>query len=101
MRFVRAAENHQVGAMRRCLAAYPALARLVPDPMSPALRARDGLRPFRQHAVELAREAAVADLQALHSDLPESAGVAFTLGFKNYALVARELFMRCRRRMAQ
>ncbi|CAK0869911.1 unnamed protein product, partial [Prorocentrum cordatum] len=69
MRFIRAAEGRRVGAMRRCLAAYPPLADLVPDPLSEALRSHDGLRPFRQRAVDLARGAAVADLQALNADL--------------------------------
>ena len=67
MRFIRAVEDGRLEARRRCIRAYPHLGTLAVDPLSPALQAGDGLAPFRDHAVELARERAIEALQDLHS----------------------------------
>ena len=66
MRFVRAAEGGRAGIMRRCLNLYPHLATLVADPMGLVHCGGAGLHAFRQHAVELAREAAINQLADLH-----------------------------------
>ena len=70
MRFIRVAESGRRGALE----AYPERATLAPD--SPALAALGGLglQPFRAHAVRLAREAAVRQLEAVRaaSELSEA-----------------------------
>lgn len=68
VRFVRAAEGARTGAMQRCLAAYPRLRTLVQDPMALRGVAGDGTDVFRRHAMELAREHAVEQLEALQGE---------------------------------
>ena len=69
VRFVRAAELGRSGVMQLCLDQYPYLASLSARPLSlhtfPA-----GLGAYRSHALDLAREGAVAELQSLHEELP-------------------------------
>jgi hypothetical protein len=70
MRFIRAAEQQHQGTRCRCIQAYAHLGTLSTEPLAPHLRLRGGLHKYRQHAVELARDAAIHDLQDLHRDLP-------------------------------
>ena len=66
IRFIRAVEGGWEGTRRKCLQAYPTLRTLVPDPLHPSLALGDGLRRIRDHAITLAREAAVQALETLH-----------------------------------
>ena len=67
MRYVRAAEDIRMGAMRKCVAAYPHLATLA-NPDNPNVRVGAGLDKVRQHALELARTAVLDDLRKLHAN---------------------------------
>ena len=66
MRFIRAAEELRMGTMRKCISAYPYL-RTLADPENPNTRINDGLRPVREHAIELTREGILNDIRELHA----------------------------------
>ena len=65
LRFLRSAERSQLSAMERCAKAYPELRRLA-DARNPLLREQAGLTSVRKHAVELAKDAALAELREVH-----------------------------------
>ena len=67
MRFLRAAEEVRIGSMLKCAAAYPHLKELA-DPRDPNARCAGRLNRIRDHAVELARSAAMDELQSLHAE---------------------------------
>ena len=68
MRIIRAIEGQRTGAIKKSIDAYPLLATLVNNPYSSPIPQRDGLRPIRDHAITLARERAIRQLQALQQD---------------------------------
>jgi hypothetical protein len=67
MRFLRAAEEVRISSMQKCAAAYPYLKELA-DPADPNSRCAGKLQGIREHAVSLARSAAMEELQSLHAD---------------------------------
>eukprot|EP00959_Pyramimonas_sp_CCMP1952_P057173 1193471-Pyramimonas_sp.AAC.1 len=74
MAFIRAVESHSTHAISAAIERYPHLCALVPNPYDPSLATGRRLAPVREHAVELAREHAIAELTRLQeapSDFPE------------------------------
>ena len=67
MRFLRAAEELRLHAMRKCAAAYAVLGTLV-NIEDPNLRVSNGLRKVRDHALELARASILDELREIHSE---------------------------------
>eukprot|EP00959_Pyramimonas_sp_CCMP1952_P390369 8180069-Pyramimonas_sp.AAC.1 len=68
MAFIRAVESHSTSAISAAIERYPHLCSLVPNPYDPALAAGRGLIPVREHAVELARTHAIAELTRLQEE---------------------------------
>ena len=71
MRFIRAAESGWQGQMQRSLKHYPYLSSLSPHPMQLAQLPDARLAPYRRHALQLARESAITQLEELHRDMTE------------------------------
>ncbi|CAK0835549.1 unnamed protein product [Prorocentrum cordatum] len=67
LRFIRAAERGATGVMQQCLHASPRLGTLVPSPLQLASARGRQLQPYRQLAVELARDSALEELSALQA----------------------------------
>eukprot|EP00959_Pyramimonas_sp_CCMP1952_P229721 4802873-Pyramimonas_sp.AAC.1 len=65
VRFIRAAERGLVGIVRQCLQAFPRLSSSAPAPLESANARGRQLQPYRQLAVDLAREAAIEELSEL------------------------------------
>ena len=68
MRLIRAIEGQRTGTIKKAIDAYPLLATLVNNPYTSQILQRDSLRPIRDHAITLARERAIRQLQALQQD---------------------------------
>ncbi|MDA8582658.1 reverse transcriptase domain-containing protein, partial [bacterium] len=74
MRFLRAAEQRCPAVISRCLVRYPRIAELVCNPYDFECNLSKSLRQLRDHAIELARDIALAKLQEAQGD--EEAGDA-------------------------
>ena len=69
MRFIRAAQQVRISTMEKCAKAYPYLAELV-SPQDPLVREGSNLDAVRSHAVELARQSAMAELSRVENSGP-------------------------------
>ena len=63
MRFIRAVENASRGTISSCLMRYPHIATLIANPYELGGNTANRLRSIKDHAVDLAREAALEQLQ--------------------------------------
>ncbi|CAK0871243.1 unnamed protein product [Prorocentrum cordatum] len=90
MQFLSAVEGGHTGSISKCIERYPELAKLVGNPYSPELKQAGRLQAVRSHAVELARERAVEELQRFSDDLPSlDAGEAAARRGRNWRLISR------------
>ena len=71
LRLIRALENERLNLCRRCVASYPALAPMVTLPCHSLTSRNRSIGRLRDHAIHLAREDNLAQLQALRQDFPD------------------------------
>ncbi|CAK0882116.1 unnamed protein product, partial [Prorocentrum cordatum] len=71
MRFLRASERQSPSAVSSCISRYPALCTLVDNPCDFTGPPQARLRLVRQHALDLARDHALDELNQLHGDLAD------------------------------
>ena len=69
MKFIRSSEAGFLGAISACIARYPSLKGLVDNPYVVEGNLSVKLRKARGHAIELAREHALDELNQAHADL--------------------------------